>query len=147
MVVVAYIISIDIDNSNPNIVVGFILVFLFILLAFSLVFFLTPRAFLSKFTLSNDKISWTIFRKTIIELAWEEIVDVKIEYRFYRKCLVFDITKHVPGFKRNELYFNVDKKNITSVFAYCKNDVISNKLNNFIINKDYETHYVIWKRN
>jgi uncharacterized membrane protein YhaH (DUF805 family) len=57
MLVVAFIISIDIDNSNPDIVLGFILMFLFVLLVFSFVFILAPKAFLSKLTLSNEKIT------------------------------------------------------------------------------------------
>ena len=147
IVVVALLISINIDNSNPKIVLGFILAFSFVLVIFSLVFLLAPRTFLSKFTLSKETIRWTIFNKTIVEIDWNEIIDVTIEYRLYRKCLVFDIGKHIPGFKRNELYFNVDKKNISAVLAYCNKDEISRKLGDFLSKKEYKTHYVIWKKN
>lgn len=147
IVLIAMLISINIDNSNPNIVLGFILAFSFVFVVFSLVFLLAPRSFLSKITLTKDTIRWTIFNKTIIEVDWNEITSVKIEYRMYRKCLIFDIAKHIPGFKRNELYFNVDKKNISAVLAHCNNDEICRKLSDFISKKEYKTHYVIWKKN
>jgi uncharacterized membrane protein YhaH (DUF805 family) len=147
MVIIAFFISFEIDHSNPNMVLGFILAFLFVLFLFSLVFILAPRTFLSKFTLSNEKISWIIFKNIIVEFGWDEIVDVKIEYRFYRKCLVFYLTKQIPGYEKKAYYFNVDKENIVSVYYYCKNDEIKKKINNYIANKDFETHCVIWKRN
>ena len=147
MVVIALLISISIDNSNPNIFIGFILAFSFVLVIFLLVFLLAPRTFLSKYTLSKETIRWTLFNKIIIEIDWNEIIDVRIEYRLYRKCLIFDIVKHIPGFKRNELYFNVDKKNISAVLANCKNDEICKKLSDFLRKKEYKTHYVIWKKN
>lgn len=147
IVVVSYIISINIGPLTSNEVLGFVIAFMFILFAFSLVFVLAPKTYLSKITLSNDSVSWNLFKKNICKINWNEIDDVKIEYRLYRKCLVFTITEHIDGFKKNELYFNVDRKNINAVVNYCSNKEINEKILRFIENKDYQTHYVIWKKN
>ena len=147
IVIVSYIISINVGTLSSNEELVFVLAFMFILFAFSQVFILAPKTYLSKITLSNDLISWNLFKKNICKINWNEIVDVKIEYRLYRKCLVFTIMEHIDRFKKNELYFNVDRKNINTVVNYCSNKEINKKIIGFIKNKDYKTHYVIWKKN
>lgn len=147
IVIVSYIISVNIGRLTSNEFLMFVIAFIFILFAFSLVFILAPKAYLSKIVLSNETVSWKLFKKNICKINWNEIIDVKIEYRFYRKCLVFTLKENMDGFKKKELYFNVDKKNINLVGNYCSNKKIAEKVVSFIKNKDYQTHYVIWKRN
>ncbi len=147
IVVISYIISINLGTLTAHEVLVFVSAFIFILFAFSLVFILAPKTYLSKITLSNETISWNLLKKNICKISWNEIVDVKIEYRFYRKCLVFILKEHIDGFKKKELYFNVDRKNINLVGSYCSNKKITEKIVCFIKNKNYQTHYVIWKRN
>ena len=110
------------------------------------IFFLAPRTYLSMFSVSNGGIRWYINKKTIAELKWEDMLDVKIEVRLYRKCMVFDIAKHISGFRKNEFYFNVDKENIQTVYKFCKNENINLKIENFIKNKEYKTPIFIWKK-
>ncbi|MFA5289903.1 MAG: hypothetical protein WC351_02535 [Candidatus Izemoplasmatales bacterium] len=147
IVIVSYVISVNIGRLTSSEVLMFVIAFIFILFAFSLVFILAPKAYLSKITLSNETISWNLLKKNICKISWNEIVDVKIEYRLYRKCLVFTLKKNIGGFKKKELYFNVDKRNINLVSNYCYNIKVNEKIVSFIENKDYQTHYVIWKKN
>lgn len=147
IVVVSYIISTNIGGLSSKEVLGFVIAFIFIFFSFSLVFILAPKTYLSKITLSNDAIYWELFNKKICRISWNKIVDVKVEYRLYRKCLVFTIMEHIDGFRKNELYFNVDRKNINAVVNYCSNKEINERVTGFIKNKDYQTHYVIWKKN
>ena len=147
IVIISFIISANIGAITSNGLLLFVSAFLFILFAFSLVFILAPKIFLSKIILSSETISWKLFNKNLCKISWNEIVNVKIEYRFYRKCLVFILKKHIDGFKKKELYFNVDEKNINLVADYCSNGKITKKIENLIKNKDYKTHYVLWKKN
>lgn len=147
ILVISYIISVNIGPLTSEEVSMFVLAFIFILFSFSLVLILAPKTYLSKITLSNETVSWNLFKKNICKITWNEIVDVKIEYRFYRKCLVFTLNENIKGFKKKELYFNVDRRNINLTRNYCNNKKMNEKIVNFIKNKDYQTHYMIWKKN
>jgi len=147
IVLISYIISINSGALTTQEVLVFVSTFIFLLFSFSLVFLLAPKTYLSKIVLSNETISWNLFKKNVCKISWNEIVDVKIEYRLYRKCLVFTLREHIDGFKKKELYFNVDRKNINILCNYRSNKKITEKVEKFIKNKDYQTHYVIWKRN
>lgn len=121
---------------------------LFLIIAFfmsSLPIIVGPRTYLSKFTILDNGISWYLHKKRILIFDWEDIIDVSIETRLYRKCLVFEITKHTHGFRKNEFYFNVDKRNIEVLYKLCKNESTKNKIGIFIKNKEYVTPIFIWQ--
>ncbi len=122
---------------------------LFLIIAFfisSLPIIVGPRTYLSKFTILDNGISWNIHKKGILIFDWEDIIDVSIETRLYRKCLVFEITKHAHGFRKDEFFFNVDKRNIEVLHKLCKRDCIKNKIGKFIQNRDYVTPIFIWQK-
>lgn len=147
IVLIAFLVVQNNFEMDRDLFLVFLLAFVVALLGPCVVFILAPKAFLSRISLSKKSIQWILFGKTICEVNWVEILDVKIEYKINWKCLVFTTSRHIPGQKRNELYFNVDKKNINAVLSYCLNENIRKKIDIFIKNKDYVTHLMIWQKN
>jgi len=147
IVLIAFLVVQNSLVMDRGLYLAFVLAFIVVILGPCGVLMLAPKVFLSKITLSNNSIQWILFGKTFFEVNWEEILDVKIEYRLNWKCLVFLSSKNIPGQKRNELYFNVDKENISTALSYCQNEKIRKKINIFINNKDYVTRLMIWQKN
>jgi hypothetical protein len=143
---VAYlgILSIDPLDSESTLIFFLLLILNSVLIVLPIL--VGPKMFLSKFTITDNGILWTIYNKKIQYFDWDDILDVYIETRLYRKCLIFDITKHTPGFRKNEFFFNVDKCNIEVLHAFCKNDRITNKIGHFIEKKEYVTPIFIWPK-
>lgn len=146
LLIVAYIITISMYEHMKDITIQYFLVCFFMAFIFVSPLFLAPRVYLSKINISNEGIRWFLNRKTIIEIKWEDILDVRIEMALYRKCMVFDITKNISGFRKKELSFNIDKENIETIYKFCKNDIISKKVDLFIKNKNYKTPIFIWQK-
>jgi len=134
-------------GMDRSLFLAFNLAFIVALLGPLVVIVLAPKAFISRITLSNKSIQWILLGKTIFEVNWEDIIDVKIEFKLNWKCLVFITDRHILRQKVNELYFNVDKESIYAVLSFCQNENIRKKIDIFIRNKEYVTHFMIWQKN
>ena len=147
IITIISIILIYLKENNPVFLVYLLLLFIVILILSSTVLMLAPKTYLARISVSSKGVRWTLFKKLIMNIGWDEVTDVYIDYRFFRKCLVFKLTKSTPHVKDKEFYFNVDRMSIETIMKFCVNQSISAKIKQIIRDKSYQTHNILWMKN
>jgi hypothetical protein len=135
---IGYIFIVEYAGYNRFVLLIFILISIAISLFIASLLFLFPQTFISKIYFSKEGIRWLIYKKTIELVLWEDIKDIKVEYKLNKKCVVLLLNRKLLGHRENEFYFNIDKSNVQILYHFCKIDFLNAKIKKIIESKNYK---------